>query len=645
MSDDIWEPPERLVSDSNIATFLNKYGYEYEDLAPDSEEALAELWDDMADDIGIQWDEDYEEAVNTSDGVEFAHWFQGGRLNAVETILDQWVERAPDRPMYVWQDEQGNSQTVTFAKMAQRSNRLANALREHGIGRGDVVGISFPMHPNGFATTLACLRIGAVFTQIFPGYGAEAMAHRLQDAEAELLVVADGYQRNGSTNNLLEKVNDLLARGTEIEDVLVYEHMDVETEVVGANVSNWDDFVAGHDTEAETEIVDADQRAFIAYSSGTTGKPKGTIHTHASFLVMGNKEARYHFDISEGDSLMWVTDFGWVVVPIWMTAGVPALGATVVLLEGGPMHPEADRIWRAIEEYDVNTFGIAPTGARTLRQHDESPRESHDLSSLRVLGSTGEPWDEESWRWFMDAVGDGETPIINVSGGTELAGGIVCPTPMTPLKPGTLYGPAPGVAANIYDENGQPDDEGYLVVELPMPGMTHSLTAGDERYLEEYWSDFEGVWNQNDWAERDEDGFWYITGRADDTMNVAGRRVTAPAIEEVILDHPDVDEASVIPVPDDVKGQAPVAFVSLVEGADTTEEDLEAEVVDLVAENLGGAFRPKHVYILSGLPRTQTGKIPRGVIESTYLENDPGNVSTLENADAIDEIPRRTEES
>jgi acetyl-CoA synthetase len=321
-----------------------------------------------------------------------------------------------------------------------------------------------------------------------------------------------------------------------------------------------------------------------------------------------------------------------------MLAGAPALGATTVLLEGAPDHPDGDRVWRAIEDHGVTTFGISPSGSRGLRQLNEDPRADHDLSTLRVLGSTGEPWDEAGWRWHQGVVGDGEVPLMNISGGTELAGGILSPTPLTPLKPGTLWGPGPGVAANVYDEAGEAADEGYLVVELPIPGMTHSLTSGDERYLEEYWSTFEGVWNQNDWVEIDEDGFWYITGRADDTMNVAGRRVTAPEIEAAVSGTPGVSESTVVPVPDDVKGQVPVAFVTLLSG--TAPAGIEEAVREHVAEELGAPFRPARVHVVSALPRTQTGKIPRGVIESVYLGNPPGNVSTLDRPEVLEEFPR-----
>lgn len=637
-----WEPTEYYATESNVVEFMDKYGYdEYDELIPNTENDLSDIWGDMAEDAGIVWRDSYDDVVDMSDGVEFAHWYTDGKLNAVETILDKWVEQAPDRPMYRWEDEQGNTEAITYREIAERTGRLANALSDNGVEQGDVIGITFPLHPNGFVASLACLRIGATFTQIFPGYGGDAMGHRLDDSGAEWVIAADGYSRGGDVNNLLLKVATAIKDAPDVKEIVIHDHLGLEGEITGASVHNWNTFIEGHGADADTAVVDSDHTAFIAYSSGTTGAPKGTIHTHGSLLAMGNKESRYHFDLGEGDTLMWITDFGWVIVPIWMLAGAPALGATTVLLEGGPTTPTENRVWRAIQEYEVTTLGISPSGARNLRQLNDSPRESHDLSSLRILASTGEPWDEGGWQWFLEAVGGGEAPIVNASGGTELAGAILSPTPKTPLKPGTLYGPAPGVAANIYDEDGDPAEEGYLVIELPIPGMTHSLTDGDERYLAEYWSDFEGAWNQNDWAERDEDGFWFITGRADDTMNVAGRRVTAPEIEEAIGRHSAVSEATVIPVPDETKGQVPVAFVTLLEDVDVDLEATESEIRTLVAQNLGAPFRPAQVHIVSALPRTQTGKIPRSVIEAVYLGEPTGNTSTLDKAEVLEEFPRQ----
>lgn len=646
MADDIaWRPTDDQVRESNIHGFLEEYGYEqYDDLVPESISDLERVWGDIVEDTGIVWQEPYDDVIDVSDGVEFAHWFPGGELNAVETILDQWLASDPDRVIYEWADERGQTTSITYRTMAGLSGRLANALSDLGVGRGDVVAVTSPLHPRGFAACIAALRIGAVFTQIFPGYGTEAMRHRLADSEAMVVVAADGFRRNGSDIDLLEKVDGAIDGSTTVTDVVTWSHLSLDTTVTGAAQHDWDELVAGRDTAVDTVTVGTDHPAFVAYSSGTTGTPKGTIHTHASLLAMGNKEVRYHLDCGRDDTLAWVTDFGWIIVPIWLLAGAPALGTTAVLLEGSPTSPDDDRVWRTLERYEVTTFGISPSGARGLRELEAAPRDTHDLSSLRVLGSTGEPWDHEGWTWFFEAVGDGECPVINASGGTELCGGILSPTPATPLKPGTLFGPAPGVAADIYDEDGEPADEGYLVVELPIPGMTHSLTDGDDRYLAEYWERFTGVWNQNDWAERDEEGFWYITGRADDTMNVAGRRITAPAIEESIASHPWITDAAVIPIVDDVSGQLPVAFVTTSDSATTDEQRVEATVRDHVADTLGPPYRPDRVFVVPGLPRTQTGKVPRSVIKSVY-EGDPvGDRSTLDGGDLLAAYPTRTGE-
>jgi acetyl-CoA synthetase len=636
----VWRPTGYYAEESNIQQFQEEFGYDdYQDLITESMDHLAEIWGDIETDSGIVWRSQYDEVVDVNDGMEFAHWFPGGRLNAAETCLDQWVDRSPDRVMYEWTDEQGNTEAFSYDEMAALTNTLANAMKNHGVSKSDVVGVMTPLHPIGFAVCLACLRIGAVFTQIFPGYGAEAIGHRLTDSNASIVFAADGYRRNGTDVDLLSKVDRAIDGAPTVDDLVIFDHLGVDAEVSGAEVHDSEDFVAGFDPECETEIVDSDHPAFIAYSSGTTGTPKGTIQTHASLLAMGNKECRYHFDCGEGDTMAWVTDFGWIIVPIWMLGGAPALGTTTLLLEGGPSSPTGDRVWNAIENYGVTTFGISPSGARGLRQQNAEPREDHDLSSLRILGSTGEPWDVDGWNWLFSAVGDRALPMINASGGTELAGALLSPTPATPLKPATLYGPAPGVGANIYDEEGQPADDGYLVVEYPIPGMTHSLTDGDERYLAEYWETFPGVWNQNDWAERDADGFWFITGRADDTMNVAGRRVTAPEIEEVIAGHPAVNEATVIAVPHDRKGEVPVAFVTLKEGDGIDPDSLEKDIRAHVADRLGAPFRPEHVYVVPSLPRTQTGKIPRTVIEAVYFGDPVGNLSTLDGGDVLADYP------
>lgn len=639
--DDVaWEPYGYYRTKSNIAQFLDKYDYDsYAETRPDSEDELAQFWDAAVEDTGLVWETPYEQVLDTSAGYPFTKWFVGGNLNVTQTLLDKWVSRAPDRPAYIWEGENGETMQYTYAELEQETNRVANALRNQGIGPGDVVGILFPLHPKAIIASLACFKIGAVQTQLFAGYGSTAIHQRLDDSGAELVFLADGYHRTGSAHDLKEKFNDVVEMTSGIETVVSYDHIGADTKLEGVAEIPWSEFVDGRSGTAETEIMAADDPAFIAYSSGTTGKPKGTIHTHGSMLAAGTKGAKYQFDVSEGDVFTWVTDFGWLVVPAWIIGGAQALGSTVVLVGGAPNYPDGDRLWKLVERHGTTTLGISPTGVRGMRTENETPRADHDLSTLRILASTGEPWDRETWSWYLEAVGGGQLPIINASGGTELCGAVLAPSPLTPIKPGTLYGPEAGVSAAVYDEDGNASTEGHLVLDLPFPGMTNSLTSGDERYLEEYWNDFDNAWNQNDWVEIDEDGFWYITGRADDTMNVSGRRVTAPEIEEAILDYPDIDEAAVIDIKDQDGNTIPVAFVTVV--GDSV-ESIEEKVRDAVADSLGTPFKPKHVYAVDALPRTQTGKLPRSRIRTAYVEGEVGDVSTLQNGDILDEYPRRS---
>lgn len=632
----VWRPHGYYATESNIAQFMRRNDIdEYDQVVPTSEAELARFWRQTVDDLGIVWEEPYDDVLDTREGSAFATWFNGGRLNATATLLDKWVERTPATPAYVWENEQGETETITYAQLDRQVGRAANALRDQGVGPGDVVGIVCSLHPVAMVTSLACFAIGAIQTHVFPGYGASAIAQRLADSEATIVVATDGYQRNGERIELVSKIDAAIAEVPTLETIVRYENFGTDRRFSNADDSSWDAFVSGHDESYVPTIVKAHEPALIAYSSGTTGTPKGTIHTQASLLANGMKEAAYQFDLSKGDTFLWVTDFGWVVVPAWMTCGAQALGATTVLIEGSPMSPSTDRLWRLVDEHDVTTLGMSPTGARQLKRANDKPRSDHSLASLRVLGSTGEPWDEDAWRWYFERVGDGHLPIINDSGGTEACGGLLAPTPKTPLKPCTLWGPAPGIPAAVYDDEGEPADEGYLVVAGPFPGMSRSLTAGDERYLEEYWEEFEDAWNQNDWVEIDEDGFWFITGRSDDTLNVSGRRITAPALEAAVLKTPGVLEAAVVPTPDDDRGEVPIAFIVTEEAVSA---DVEEAVQAVVAEHLGAPFRPAHVHEVSGLPRTQTGKVPRSVIESAYLGEPAGDVSSLDEGHVLETI-------
>jgi len=637
-SDTAWEPYGYYETRSNVASFMERFGYgSVEDLVPSSEADLSSFWRAVIDDLDVQWDRTPETILSTADGVPFTDWFPDGRLNAVRTAVERWAAETPEATAVVWESEAGTTVEISFEELDRRSCRVANALRAAGIGRGDRVGILFSLHPHALVTALAALKVGAVQTHVFPGYGDDAIADRLRDAEVELLVTADGYVRAGSEYSLRSKVADALAATPTVERVVEFEHVGLDGSLDFPETMSWSSFVDGHGGDAETAVMDADEPAVIAYSSGTTGKPKGTIHTHTSIAVAGQKDAAYQFDISPGDSFCWVTDFGWVVVAVWMIGGSLARGATTVLLGGSPMHPDEDRLWQAVEQYDITTLGTSPTGVRGLKQVDSHPRENYDLSTLRVLCSSGEPWrDDDNWLWYFDEVGGGHLPVINVTGGTEAFAGLAAATPKTPLKPGTVYGPAPGIPAAVYDESGQEADEGFLVVEGPFPGMTRGLTDGRERYLEEYWADFDGAWNQNDWVSVDADGFWFIRGRADDAMNVSGRRITSPALEAVVSHHSGVGEVAVVGVSDEARGQVPVAFVVPADD----DEPTRAEINEVVTEKLGAPFKIQTLHIVSELPRTQTGKIPRPVIQNAYT-GEKYDESTLESADVLENFPRR----
>ncbi len=635
-----WRPYGYYRNKSNIARFMDRYGYEeYEELRPDTESEIATFWERAAEDIGIVWEEPYDEVLDTSDGPAFAEWFTGGRLNATATLLDRWVERTPDKPAYIWESETGERERVTYAELDERTNRMANALRSEGIGKGDVVAIVFPLHPNAFVAALACLKIGAIQTHVFPGYGASAIQERLADCDAQLVVTADGYHRAGSEIGLSEKVLEAASSVASIDRVVRDEIVGLDETQSSLPMSSYQAFTEDYGTAAEPTIVDSEDPALIAYTSGTTGTPKGTIQTQVSMLVSGSKELKYQYDVGDDEVYLWITDFGWIVVPVWLIGGAQSLGATTVLMDGSPTHPSDDRIWETVERHGVSLLGMSPTGARQLRERTPTPRENYDLSTLRILGSTAEPWDVETWNWYFDAVGGGHLPVINESGGTETAGGLLGVSPLTPIKPGTLWGPAPGIPANVYDEDGQPTDEGYLVIEGPIPGMTRSLTGGDERYLDVYWSDFDDVWNHDDWVDIDEDGFWFIRGRADDTMNVSGRRITAQTIEAIIEDHPAIDDSAVVGVSDPAKGEVPVAFVTLAE--ETDQVALGAAVNDRISEDLGPMFKLDALHVVSGFPRTQTDKVARSAIAQVYEEGVTRDTSTFKDGDVLEAYPRR----
>ncbi|HEX6231007.1 MAG TPA: AMP-binding protein [Actinomycetota bacterium] len=601
---------------------------------------VAWFWDAVVRDLDLGFSEPYERVLDTSNGIEWATWFGGGRVNLARVCVDRWAERTPDAVAVIWEGEEGDVREVTYAELRRMSDRLANGLASLGVGERDVVGVFLPMAPETVAAVMACSKLGAIWLPIFSGFGGDAVATRLRDAGAKALITADGFLRRGAVVPMKETADEAAAASPGVEHVVVWSRLgrDDAPWTQGRDV-RWDELVADVPDRFETRELDPEHPLFIAYTSGTTGRPKGAVHVHGGFLVKIAAEVAYQTDVHPGERLFWFADMGWIMGP-WETVGATALGATVFLFDGAPNHPGPDRIWDLVQRHRITHLGVSPTLIRALIPAGEEPVRRHDLSSLRILASTGEPWNPEPYRWFFEEVGGGRLPIINLSGGTEVGACFLSPHPISPLKPCTLRGPALGMDIAVYRADGTeagPGEVGELVCRQPWPAMTRGIWGDPERYLETYWRRFPGVWFHGDWASVDEDGYWFLHGRSDDTMNVAGKRLGPAEVESVLTIHPSVTEAAAVGIPDEVKGEAIWCFVVVRPGVEAG-PDLGQELRGLVAEHLGKAFRPTRVVFVPELPRTRSAKILRRAIRAAATGGEAGDLSSLENPTALEAI-------
>jgi len=652
----VYSPSQSFVESTNVYDFMRTYDIDgYEELIERTTTAVPGeprsgvtwFWDELVDYLGIDFYEGYDAVRNDAEGPQFTEWYPGGRLNAAHNTVDRYA--APDaetrnKVACIWEGEPGDVREVTYHELARQANRVANYLESKGVETGDTVGLYMPMVPEVVAILYGCFKVGAIAVPIFSGFGVDATATRIGDAEPSVLFTGDGFYRRGSQVTLKESADAAIEEAGHVEHTVVYDRLGLASE----GAIPWDDdrdelwaeSVAEADDDYETKSLPADQESMLLYSSGTTGKPKGIVHTHAGALMQAAKEVYFGMDLKPSDRFFWVSDIGWMMGP-WTLMGTHAHGGTMVMYEGAPDHPDPDRFWQLIDDHGITQFGISPTAIRALRKRGDEWVEDYDLSSLRILGSTGEPWDPESWLWFYEEVGGGDTPIINISGGTEIMGCFLMPMPITPLKPCTLGGPGLGMDIDIVDREGDSiadtGERGFLVARDSCPSMTKSLWSGDERYLEEYWSSFEDLWDHGDWAQKDEDGFWFLHGRADDALNVAGRKVGPAEVEGAAMEHPAVNQAAAVGAPDDTTGTAVVLYTVLGEG-ETESDDLREAIRDTVGEELGKPFRPREVLFVDAFPKTQSGKIIRRAIAGIYRGEDLGDMSSIENPDALDEI-------
>jgi acetyl-CoA synthetase len=642
----VHEPDEAFVESTNVAAFMDEYGIDdYEGLIARTTTDLEWFWSELPAYLDIEFYESYDTVRDDTDGPQFTKWYPGGELNVAHNTVDRHGARGCEHRNKIaclWEGEDGEIRELTYHELRRQSNQVANYLESVGIETGDTVGLYMPMVPEVISIMYGCFKAGAIAVPIFSGFGVDATATRIEDSECSVLFTGDGFYRRGAEVTLKDAADEAIEEVGHVEHTVVFERLGVDIPWNGDRDEWWSDAVEVRGDEYETKSLDSDQECMLLYSSGTTGKPKGIVHTHAGAQIQPAKELHFGFDLKPADRFFWVSDIGWMMGP-WSLIGTHTFGGTLVMYEGAPDYPTPDRFWQLIDRHDVTQFGISPTAIRALRKQGDEWVEGHDLSSLRLLGSTGEPWDPESWLWFYEHVGGGDTPIINISGGTEIFGCFLMPMPTQPLKPCTLGGPGLGMDIDIVDETGksirEDNERGYLVARDSNPAMTKSLWGGDERYLHEYWSAFTDppMWNHGDWAQKDEDGFWFLHGRADDALNVAGRKVGPAEIEGAAMEHDDINQAAAVGVPDDTTGTAVVLYLVVEEDVEETEE-LRQEVRDLVGEEQGKPFRPREVRFVDEFPKTQSGKIIRRAIEGIYIGEGLGDMSSIENPEALEEI-------
>jgi acetyl-CoA synthetase len=612
-SDFIWTPPPALVDRANVTRLARRLGAAgYADLHRISVEEPERFWPEVIDDLGLEFSRPWDTVVDASRGPEWARWFAGGTLNVARICLHR---HASDAEALVGLYEDGARDSLTWAEASRQATQLAEALVELGVGPGDRVAIFMPMCPAVAVASHACAHVGAVQVPIFSGFAAPAIASRLEDSKAKVVICADWSLRRGKRVDM-RAILDETGRRTVVE--------------WNRETRSWPDLVTRQRGTLAPAEVDSEAPYLLAYTSGTTGRPKGALHVQGGFLVSIARETAYQTDVNAGERIHFATDMGWIMGP-WTVVGGGAVGATIVFAEGAPDWPD-DRLWRLIESERVTMLGCSPTLVRALIPKGE-PRA--DLSSLRAICTTGEPWNPDPYAWLFEKVGGSRVPIVNISGGTEVGACFLTTAITEPIKPVALGFPALGQDMDVFDAEGNSlrGEVGELVCKRPWPGMTRGVWGDPERYLDTYWRRFPGVWTHGDWASVDEDGYWFLHGRSDDTLNIAGKRIGPAELESAAIATGIVAEAAAVGVPHEVKGE--VAWIFCVASGDERDGD---RVATAVTDALGKAFKPDRIVWVTALPKTRSAKIVRRAVRARALGEDPGDLSTLENPESLEEI-------
>ncbi len=579
----------------------------------------------------------------------FADWFVGGELNASENALDQHQKTwRKNKAAYLWEGEPGDRRTITYQELYQSTNKIAGAIESLGLRKGDRVALYLPLIPEFPVAMLACARLGLPFTVVFSGFSSKALAERIQDCEAKLVITADGGYRRGKVIGLKAVVDEALENCPSVRNVVVVKRTGHEVAMRSGRDHWWDKLATEAFLATLPVPVDSSHPLYILYTSGTTGKPKGVTHGTGGYLVYALATTEWVFDPRDDDVYWCTADIGWVTGHTYLVFGPLLHGLTCVMYEGALDHPRPDRWWEIVERYGVTVLYTAPTAIRSLMRHGDSLPRQHDLSSLRLLGTVGEPINPTAWQWYFEIVGQGRCPIVDTWWQTETGGILISPSPrlgLVPLKPGSATFPLPGIDADIVDEKGKPvspGEKGFLVIRRPWPGMFMTLYKDPERYKEVYWSRFPGSYYSGDYAMRDKDGYFWLLGRADEVMKVAGHRLGTIEVEDALASHPAVAEAAVAGRPDSVKGEAIVAFVTL-KGSAKPSGVLAEELRQHVRRTIGPIASPDDIYFATLLPKTRSGKIMRRVIKAVASGGSIGDVTTLEDGASVEEVKKAIE--
>ncbi len=621
-----FSPPEEFAKKAYI-----KSKDDYLKLYKKSEDNLEDFWAEQAE--LIHWDKKWDRVLEWQP--PFSKWFIGGKTNIAYNCLDRHLEDGrADKIAIIWEGEpEGETKKYTFRELHAEVSKFANVLKKHGIKKGDRVCLYLPMVPELAIAMLACVRIGAIHSIVFGGFSAESLKGRNNDAEAKMLITADGSWRRGKVFPLKDNADTALKGSPSIEKVIVVKRTNNEISMEDGRDTWWHDEMKDASPDCPVEWLDSEDVSFILYTSGTTGKPKGVVHTTAGYLLFVTMTSKLVFDIKDEDIYWCTADIGWITGHSYIIYGPLSLGATTLMFEGVPNYPEPDRFWEIVEKYKVSIFYTAPTAIRAIARDGNEWPAKRDLSSLRLLGTVGEPINPEAWMWYHKFIGGERCPIVDTWWQTETGGILITPLPGAwDTKPGSATLPFPGVFPQVVREDGSPcetNEGGYLVIRRPWPGMLRTVWGDEQRYKDQYFSRFKDVYFTGDGARQDEDGYFWIMGRVDDVINVSGHRIGTMEVESALVSHEVVAEAAIVPMPHEIKGQGLYAFVTLIGGVDKTDE-LKKELREHVGKEIGPIAKPDKIQFADALPKTRSGKIMRRILKSIAAGNeDVGDTTTL----------------